>query len=79
MKQIKGQKGNHHPTVKPVALLEYLIKMASVEGQIVLDPFIGSGSTGIACQNTGRKYIGIEKEKEYCDIAIQRLRQEPMI
>lgn len=66
--------GNNHPTVKPVDLLTYLCKLTKTPtGGIVLDPFAGSGSTGIACQNTNRKFIGIERELEYCRIASRRL------
>jgi len=65
---------NSHPTVKPIALMEYLVKLVSKEGAIVLDPFAGSGSTLIACQNLKRNYIGIEKEKDYVKIAEARLK-----
>lgn len=67
------QKISLHPTQKPVALLEYLIKSYSNPGQVVLDFTMGSGSTGVACQNTGRKFIGIEKEEKYFKIARDRL------
>jgi len=63
---------NNHPTVKPIKLFEYLIKLVTREGQIVLDPFIGSGTTAIAAHNTGRKCVGIEKEDEYLEIAKRR-------
>jgi site-specific DNA-methyltransferase (adenine-specific) len=62
-----------HPTQKPVALCEYLIKTYSNENDIVLDSCMGSGTTGIACLNTNRKFIGIEKEKQYFDIAKKRI------
>lgn len=61
-----------HPTQKPVALLEYLIRTYTNEGETVLDPTMGSGSTGVACLNTGRKFIGIEREPEYLKIAETR-------
>lgn len=64
---------NFHPTVKPVALMEYLVKLVSREGVLVLDPFTGSGSTGIACKNLGREFIGIELDPEYCKIAKKRI------
>ena len=67
-----GERGLH-PTQKPVALFEYLIKTYTLEGETVLDNCMGSGSTGIACINTKRNFIGIEKEKQYYDIAIKRL------
>lgn len=69
-------KGNNHATVKPTTLMEYLIKMVTREGQTVLDIFGGSGTTGVACKNTGRNYILIEKEKEYIDIINKRLEDE---
>lgn len=64
-----------HPTQKPVALLEYLIKTYTNEGEVVLDNCMGSGSTGVACINTGRKFIGMEKEQKYFDIAKQRIEE----
>jgi site-specific DNA-methyltransferase (adenine-specific) len=66
-------KGSFHPTQKPVALLEYLIKTYTQEGEVVLDNCMGSGSTGVACMNTNRRFIGIELEKKYFDIAEQRI------
>ena len=62
-----------HPTQKPVALLEYLIKTYSNEGETVLDNTMGSGSTGVACVNTGRDFFGIEKDETYFDIAQKRI------
>lgn len=62
-----------HPTQKPVALLEYLIKTYTNENETVLDNTMGSGSTGEACLRTGRKFIGIEKHKPYFDVAKSRL------
>lgn len=67
---------NHHPTVKPIALMEYLVKLVSREGATVLDPFAGSGSTLIACKNLNRNYIGIELDPEYCKIAEARLKEK---
>ncbi|HNX82387.1 MAG TPA: site-specific DNA-methyltransferase [Candidatus Omnitrophota bacterium] len=66
---VNGQHGMVHPTQKPVALLEYLIKTYTLEGETVLDNCMGSGSTGVACVNTGRDFIGIEKDAEYFEIA----------
>lgn len=66
-------KGNLHPTQKPVALLEYLIKTYTKEGETVLDNCMGSGSTGVACLNTNRHFIGIELDKKYFEIAKERL------
>lgn len=62
-----------HPTQKPVALLEYLIRTYTREGAIVLDNCMGAGSAGIACQRTNREFIGIEKETKYFQIAKERL------
>ena len=64
-----------HPTQKPVALLEYLIKTYTNEGEIVLDNCMGSGSTGVACRNTGRKFIGIELDDKYFEISKSRLNE----
>ena len=70
----KAPAKNNHPTVKPIALMEYLVKLVSREGATVLDPFMGSGSTGVACKNLNRKFIGIEKEEEYIKIAEARIK-----
>lgn len=64
-----------HPTQKPVELMEEIIKIHSAPGNLVLDPFSGSGSTGVACVNTGRRFIGIELDKRYFDIARERIEQ----
>lgn len=68
-----------HPTQKPVALMEYLIRTYSNEGATVLDNCMGSGTTGVACANAGRRFIGIEKDAEYFAIARQRIEQTQMI
>lgn len=62
-----------HPTQKPAALFEYLIRTYTNEGEIVLDNCLGSGTTAVAAINTGRNFIGIEREEEYVDIANQRI------
>lgn len=62
-----------HPTQKPVALMEYLIKTYTNEGEVVLDNVMGSGSTGIACLNTNRKFIGIELQDDYFKLAKDRI------
>jgi site-specific DNA-methyltransferase (adenine-specific) len=67
------RKGKQHPTQKPVALLEYLIKTYTNENDTVLDFTMGSGSTGVACKNTNRNFIGIEMDKNYFDIAKNRI------
>jgi site-specific DNA-methyltransferase (adenine-specific) len=66
-------KDKFHPTQKPVGLLEYLIKTYTNEGEVVLDNCMGSGSTGVACMNTNRKFIGIELDEKYFDISINRI------
>ena len=68
-----NQQRGLHPTQKPVALLEYLIKTYTLEGETVLDFTMGSGSTGVACQNTGRHFIGIELDENYFNIAKERM------
>ena len=70
---------NNHPTVKPIALMEYLVKLVSREGALVLDPFAGSGSTLIACKNLNRKYIGFERESDYVEISNKRLSQVSLL
>ncbi len=65
---------NNHPTVKPIKLMEYLIKLVSKEGAVVLDPFMGSGTTLIACAKLNRNGIGIEKEDDYIKIAKARIK-----
>lgn len=70
------QKCSLHPTQKPVALLEYLIKTYTNEGDLVLDNCMGSGSTGVACVNTFRRFVGIEKDERYFDIAKKRIEQQ---
>lgn len=64
-----------HPTQKPVALLEYLIKTYTLEGETVLDNTMGSGSTGVACVNTKRNFIGIEQDDKYFEIACDRIEE----
>ena len=62
-----------HPTQKPVALMEYLIKTYTNEGETVLDNCMGSGTTGVAARNTGRNFIGIERDPDYFKIASDRI------
>ena len=64
---------NHHPTVKPTALMRYLVRLVTPPGGVVLDPFMGSGSTGKACALEGFAFIGIEREAEYVEIARARI------
>ena len=69
------QKSAIHPTQKPIALFEYLIKTYTNEGETVLDNCIGSGTTAIACLNTNRNYIGFEIDKKYCELANNRIKE----
>lgn len=66
--------GNIHPTKKPVSLMKQLIKLVSIENQIILDPFMGSGSTGVASKELKRDFIGYEREVDYFNIAQERLK-----
>ena len=70
---IRDEKNRVHPTQKPVALMEYLIKTYTKENETVLDFTMGSGSTGVACKNTNRNFIGIEMDDNYFDIATKRI------
>ena len=69
-----AKRKNYHPTVKPIKLMEYLVRLITPKEGIVLEPFAGSGTTLIACKQQGFNYIGIEREQEYCDIAEARLK-----
>lgn len=73
--EFQRDKEKFHPTQKPVALFEHLVKTYTTEGETVLDNCIGSGTTALACINTNRDYIGIEKEWKYCEIANKRIDQ----
>lgn len=66
---LDGKIENAHPTVKPVDLMEWLVKLATAEGQIVLDPFAGSGTTLLAAKNVNRKFVGIEQQSKWADVA----------
>jgi site-specific DNA-methyltransferase (adenine-specific) len=72
-KCVHNSSGKVHPTQKPVALCEYLIRTSTNEGDTVLDNCMGSGTTGIACLNTGRNFIGIEKDQKYFEIVRNRI------
>ena len=67
--------GSGHATVKPVALLSWLIRTFTSAGQLVLDPFMGTGSTGVACAMEGRRFIGIEKDEHYFEVAEKRVKE----
>lgn len=74
-KFVRGRDVGLHPTQKPVALMEYLIKTYTNEGDLVLDFAMGSGTTGVACMNLNRKFIGIELNEKYFNIALQRIQE----
>jgi DNA modification methylase len=73
-KKERGE-GNNHPTVKPVSLIKYLVTLVTPPDGVCLDPFMGSGTTAIACINTNRFFIGFELDKDYCDIANKRIEE----
>lgn len=68
-----GNSDNNHPTVKPVDLMRYLVRLVTVKGGLVLDPFNGSGSTGIAAKMEGMSYVGIDLDQRYIDISQKRI------
>lgn len=70
---MNGKVENEHPTVKPLDLMEWLITLVTAEGQTVLDPFAGSGTTGLAALSTGREYILIERDGDYAEVARERI------
>lgn len=67
------EKNTVHPTQKPVALVEYLVRTYTDDGDLVLDNCMGSGSTGVACKNLGRSFIGMELDSNYFEIAKRRI------
>lgn len=73
-----GRERLKHPTQKPLGVLKHILKIASDEGDAVLDPFMGVGSTGAACKEMNRNFIGIEIEKEYFTLAKKRLKKTPI-
>lgn len=75
--QIKNvsKKGNSHPCPVPLTLMEKIIIATTIEGDTILDPFMGSGTTGVACKKLNRNFIGIELDKEYYEIAKKRIEE----
>ncbi len=73
------KKCGKHPTQKPLSVLERILLASTKEGDVVLDPFNGSGTTGIMCSMLNRKYIGIDKDKEYLDLTIKRYKETKQI
>jgi len=73
---VTGENKTDHPCPKPIAWMEWLVNRASpYKGETILDPFMGSGTTGVACAKLGRKFIGIELDEKYFDIACSRIRE----
>ena len=72
----KEKEYGKHPTQKPLYLLERIIVASTGPGDLVLDPFCGSSTTGLAAKILGRRYIGIDNAKEYIDLSVRRLQQE---
>ena len=77
IRDMNNRSDSVHPTQKPVSLLEYLVATYSNESDLILDPFLGSGTTAVACRNLKRNYIGFELEEEYFDICVKRLNEPP--
>jgi len=75
MKSTKMAEKNGHPVPKPIEWMKWLVNLGSRQGETILDPFLGSGTTAVAAKELGRKFIGIEISREYCEIAVKRLRQ----
>ena len=77
VRALNGRKrGNHHPTVKPVALMQHLVKLVTPPGGVVIDPFAGSGTTGVAAMQEGMRAVLIEREPEYTEVIEAKLRRE---
>ena len=76
---VSKERVRFHPIQKPVELFSNIVRDYSEEGQTILDPFLGSGTTAVACQNLKRNFIGIEISPEYCKIAEDRLKQKPLL
>lgn len=74
----RSDNNREHPTQKPLKLMEWCLVKYSKENQTILDPFMGSWTTAVACQNLKRNFIGCELDKEYCEIGEQRLRQKTL-
>ena len=73
---MKHKEKRYHPTQKPIFVIKNLIERFSEPKDIILDSFLGSGTTGVACEKLGRRWIGIEISEKYCEIAKKRIRAE---
>ena len=71
----KERAKNSHPTVKPISLMRQLVRLVTPLGGVCVDPFMGSGTTGVACVLEGMEFIGMEREAEYCEIAKNRIEE----
>ena len=74
---VAAVKGNKHPAIYPVEIVEEFLHLLTPTGELVLDPFMGSGSTAVACKKLGRHYIGYDINTEYCDDARRRVAEMP--
>lgn len=72
----RDYRGKYHPTMKPVSVMKWCISHLPKNTETIVDPFMGSGTTGVACLQMGRKFVGIEKDPEYFEIACQRIQRE---
>lgn len=73
---VAHQDTTEHPTEKPVALMQHYIRNSSQPGEVVFDPFMGTGTTGVAAIRSGRKFIGIEKDPRWFQVAVERIQRE---
>jgi site-specific DNA-methyltransferase (adenine-specific) len=71
--QNRTARANHHPTVKPIELMRHLVRLVTPPGGLILDPFVGSGTTALAASEEGFRCIGVDAEAEYLEIAVGRL------
>ena len=76
---VPNRKNKQHPTQKPLELLEWLVKTYSNEDDIVLDNCMGVGTCGVACRNTNRSFVGIEKDTKYFNIAVNNIKEIPIL
>jgi DNA modification methylase len=72
---MKHKEKRYHPTQKPIRLIENILSKYSEPEQSIIDPFLGSGTTAVACENLGRRWVGIEREEKYCEIAARRIEE----
>jgi site-specific DNA-methyltransferase (adenine-specific) len=75
---VENKVNSQHPTGKPLGLWHDLVPLFSEPGDLILDPFMGGGSTAVACLSLGRRFVGIEVEEKFCEVAVKRLQQQPL-